>query len=122
MRLILILLLVLMGCIETGPYTPDKVLSVTQATYLDVRTVVTDPEVLPMFSPAEIKALEDLETRYLAAADRLKNFPGEADAIEQVANLATDLLTIINNVDFLPKVRPYVSAIRISIQLLRNRL
>jgi hypothetical protein len=52
----------------------------------------------------------------------MKAFPEDAEAIEQISWIATEILTIIGEVESIEKYRPYVAAIRISIQVLRNHL
>lgn len=111
------------GCAQLGdPVTENKILKTTNSIYLDVRTVVTDPEVIPLFTAEELERLAELEKRYLQVADTLRAFPDDAEAIEQISWIATEILMIINEVEFIEKYRPYVAAIRISIQVLRNHL
>jgi predicted RNA-binding protein with EMAP domain len=111
------------GCAQSeGPVTENKVLETTQAIYLDVRTVVTDPEVMPLFTDKELERLAELEKRYLQVADTLRAFPDDAEAIEQISWIANEILTIIGEVESIEKYQPYVAAIRISIQVLRNHL
>ncbi len=105
-----------------GPVTDSRALKTAQAIYLDVRTVVTDPEVVPMFAPAELKRLGQLEQTYLAAADTLRRYPDDQAAIAQLSFVATEILGIIDEVTFVGKVRPYVAAIRISVKILQNHL
>ena len=111
-----------MGCVQSsGPVTDNKVLKTANAIYLDVRTVITDPEVMPMFTPGELERLSDLERKYLEVADTLRAFPDDSEAIEQLSWIATEILYTINSVQ-VEKYRPYVAAIRISIKLLRNHI
>lgn len=111
-----------MGCVQpSGPVTDNKVLKTANAIYLDIRTVVTDPEVMPMFTPGEIERLADLERKYLEVADTLRAFPDDSEAIEQLSWIAAEILYVINSVQ-VEKYRPYVAAIRISIKLLRNHI
>lgn len=111
------------GCVQSeGPITENKILKTTNSIYLDVRTVVTDSEVIPLFTEKELERLADLEKKYLQVADTLRAFPNDAEAIEQISWIATEILMIINEVEFIEKYRPYVAAIRISIQILRNHL
>lgn len=115
----------LAGCATSGTPDPidiDRVLQVTQTIYLDVRTVVTDPEVLPLFTDEELERLADLERRYLEVAERMKAFPEDAEVIEQVSFIAGEILEILDEITFVEKARPYVAAIRISIGILRNHL
>ena len=116
-------LLALVGCnYQAGPVKADRLLKTTHAIYLDVRTVVTDPAVMPMFMPAELRQLSELERQYLEAVRILEGRPDDAAAIEQISYLATEILMVLEQVVFVEKVRPYVAAIRISIKLLRNHL
>jgi hypothetical protein len=113
------------GCIGTqsgDPVTENKVLKTADAIYRDIRIVVTDPEIKPMFSPKELEQLAELEDRYLAVVDVLKQYPDDAEAIQKISYLATEVLGIFEQVTFVDKARPYVAAIRISIQILRNHL
>jgi hypothetical protein len=119
-----ILAIVGIGCVQesSGPVTENKVLKTTNAIYLDIRTVVTDPEIRPMFSPKELEKMAELEDRYLDVVDVLKQYPDDAEAIQKISYLATEVLGIFEQVTYVEKVRPYVAAIRISIQILRNHL
>jgi hypothetical protein len=111
------------GCVQSGgPVNENKILKTTNSIYLDVRTVVTDPEVMPLFTAEELERLAELEKRYLQVADTLRAFPDDAEAIEQISWIATEILTIIGDVESIEKYQPYVAAIRISIQVLRNHL
>ena len=117
-----ILTIVGFGCVQSsGPVSENKVLKTANAIYLDVRTVITDPEVMPMLAPAELDRLADLERKYLEVADTLRAFPDDSEAIEQLSWIATEILYVINDV-YVEKYRPYVAAIRISIKLLRNHI
>lgn len=114
-----------MGCLgekTTGPpVTENKVLKTANAIYLDIRTIVTDPEVKPMFTDKELDRMAELEQEYLEAAKILRAFPDDAGAIDQLSWVATEILYTINAVK-VEKYRPYVAAIRISIKLLRNHI
>jgi predicted RNA-binding protein with EMAP domain len=111
------------GCVQSGgPVNENKILKTTNSIYLDVRTVVTDPEVITLFTAEELERLAELEKRYLQVADTLRAFPDDAEAIEQISWIATEILTIIGEVESIEKYQPYVAAIRISIQVLRNHL
>lgn len=119
----LVLVMVGLGCTQSsGPVTENKVLKTADAIYRDIRIVVTDPEIKPMFSPKELEQLAELEDRYLAVVDVLKQYPDDAEAIQKISFLATEVLGIFEQVTFVDKARPYVAAIRISIQILRNHL
>jgi predicted RNA-binding protein with EMAP domain len=127
MKKLLLLLAIIcflgIGCaLSEGPVTENKILKTTQAIYMDVRTVVTDPEVITLFTAEELERMVELEKRYLQVADTLRAFPDDAEAIEQISWIATEILTIIGDVESIEKYRPYVAAIRISIQVLRNHL
>jgi hypothetical protein len=118
-----IVVIIGIGCVQSnGPVDTSRVLKTTHAIYLDVRTVVTDPAVMPMFAPAELQRLAELERQYLEVAERMEAYPNDAEAIEKVSYLAGEILGIINEVAFVGKARPYIAAIRISIQILRNHL
>jgi hypothetical protein len=120
-----VMVLVFAGCIGTqsgDPVTENKVLKTADAIYRDIRIVVTDPEIQPMFSPKELEQLASLEDRYLDGVDVLKQYPDDAEAIQKISYLATEVLDIFEQVTFVDKARPYVAAIRISIQILRNHL
>jgi predicted RNA-binding protein with EMAP domain len=111
------------GCAQSeGPVTENKILKTINSIYLDVRTVVTDPEVITLFTAEELERLAELEKRYLQVADTLRAFPDDAEAIEQISWIANEILTIIGDVESIEKYQPYVAAIRISIQVLRNHL
>lgn len=113
-----------LGCVEesSGPITESKILKTTDAIYRDIRIVVTDPEVRPMFSQNELDKLAELEKQYLEVVEILVEYPSDEDAIQRISWLATEVLGIFEQVTFVDKARPYIAAIRISIQILKNHL
>lgn len=113
-----------LGCVEesSGPITESKILKTTDAIYRDIRIVVTDPEVRPMFSQNELDKLAELEEQYLEVVEILVEYPSDEDAIQRISWLATEVLGIFEQVTFVDKARPYIAAIRISIQILKNHL
>lgn len=113
------------GCVGvqgTGPVDADNILKTTDAIYRDIRIVVTDPEVKPMFSPEELEKMAKLEAQYLDVVETLQMYPNDADAIQQISWLATEVLGVFEQVAYVEKTRPYIAAIRISIQILKNHL
>jgi len=120
------------GCGGPQPKGPDsveveltkteKLLATTDRIYRNIRIVITDPEVQTLFSEKTLGKLAKLEDDYLATTKILKAFPEDAETIEKISVLATEVVVILNDVEFMEKYRPYVSAIRISINLLRANL
>lgn len=110
------------GLQSVDPVNTNRLLKTTHSVYMDIRTVVTDPEVRPMFSPAELEKLAELERQYLAVTEILKKHPNNEEAVQQVSQLATEILGILGEVEFVDGAKPYIAAIRISTQLLKNHL
>lgn len=120
----LFLMALALGCVPKSgdPVTESRVLKTANAIYLDVRTVVTDPEVKPLFFPRDLEKLADLEQQYLEAAAVLELYPSDAGAIAKVSYLGGELLGLLDEVVVVEKYRSYLAAIRISIKLLRNHI
>jgi hypothetical protein len=104
------------------PVGASSILSTTDRLYTSIKIVVTDPEVRLLFSNKDMETLAQLEKQYLAATDTLRKNPDDAETIEVIVGVATDLLAVINGVAYTEKYRPAVTAIRISLNLLRSRL
>jgi hypothetical protein len=118
-------LFLMTGCVYTeGPQQADidRILKTTNAIYMDIRLVVTDPEIMPMFTESELETLAELEQKYLDIVEILKQYPNDPTALERISWVAADILDVLEVVDFVPAARPYVAAIRISIKILRNHL
>jgi hypothetical protein len=113
------------GCVGVqgnGPVDGNNILKTTDAIYRDIRIVVTDPEVKPMFSQKELEKMAKLEAQYLDVVETLQMYPNDSAAIQQISWLATEVLGIFEQVAYVEKTRPYIAAIRISIQILKNHL
>lgn len=118
----ILLILVLPSCVMTGTGSKDtSLLDVTDDLYEDIKIVVTDPAVQPMFSPATMKRLKSLEEDYLIAKLILKDYPEDAEALQKLTYVSTEILGIIGGIQ-VERVQPYIAAIRISIQILQRRL
>ena len=118
-------LFALSACVKesSGPVDgKNSIIGTTDKLYVDIKTVVTDPEVRPLFSDEDMEYMAELERTYLDATATLRARPDDAEAIQVIAGVATDILMVIKGVEFTEKYRPYVSAIRISIKILRNHI
>ena len=121
---VIVLMGISTGCTgkqSAGPVDGSRTLKTANAIYLDIRTVITDPEVMTLFAPKELERLAELERQYLEVADTLRAFPDDAQAIEKLSWIATEILVTLNQIQA-EKYRPYIAAIRISISLLKNHL
>ena len=122
--LIAIVCSLMFSCVPkpVNPAAESRVLKTANAIYLDVRTVVTDPEVKSLFAPGDLKRLSDLERQYLEVADTLKQYPNDAEAVTKISYLASEILDLLDEVAVIEKYRSYLAAIRISIKILRNHI
>ena len=108
------------GCKEDT----KKIVAVTNALYLDIKSIVTDPDIKPMIQPGVIERLEELEHIYLSAANSLKEAgPGDTKpATKILIACADEVLSIICNMAFDGAYDKQIAAIRLSIKILQNHL
>lgn len=114
--------LVTMAWITTGCRDTEKIIKTSNALYLDIKTIVTDPEVAAGIPPATMERLADLERTYLEAVQVLRDRPDSAEPLDMLVFCADEILTIINGTPMTGKYQSAVAAIRISIGILRNHL
>lgn len=109
---------------------PEDLVKRTNAIYLDIKTVVTDPEVQPLLSSDTMMMLKDLEQKYLFAANALKGLEfSETDPTVTIVNCTDTILNIIDyvvlqqtNTEKINKYAKHIAAVRISLKVLRNHI
>jgi bifunctional N-acetylglucosamine-1-phosphate-uridyltransferase/glucosamine-1-phosphate-acetyltransferase GlmU-like protein len=113
--------MVLQSCAGVQTQGPASVLDVTDDLYEDIKIIVTDPDIKPLFSQATLERLQGLEEDYLEAKEVLKGYPEDAEALERLMYISEEILAIIGD-NKAEKLRPYIAGIRVSIQILRRHL
>ena len=116
-------LIMLSGCEQSK----EKLLAEMNTIYLDVRTVITDPLVLPLIPEDKLSILQEAEKKYLDAVAILKTIDSE-DTTDKKAKLRTIIEcadTILSVLDSLPISSSHkleLAAARVSINILKNHL
>jgi len=121
--LMIIMSLIFYSCLEDR----ERVVKTTNAVYLDIKTVVTDPEIKPMIPEKTLDRLAVVEQVYLKAANALQ-FP-EADntkpntkPLGAIVYCADEILGIIDSLVLDGRYERQIAAIRLSIKILKNHL
>jgi len=110
---------VFFGCTED----PDKMLKITNALYLDIKTVVTDPEIKPMIPDKTVERLVVVEQVYLKAASALKSNKSDAQRpLATIVGCADEILDIIGTLVLDGSYDRQLAAIRLSVKILKNHL
>jgi len=110
---------VFFGCTED----PDKMLKTTNALYLDIKTVVTDPEIKPMIPDKTIERLAVVEQVYLKAANTLSLNGSETQKpLTTIVGCADEILDIIGTLVLDGRYDRQLAAIRFSVKILKNHL
>lgn len=118
----ILLILVLPSCVMTGTGSKDtSLLDVTDTLYEDIKIVVTDPDLRPLFSQETLERLQGLEEDYLEAKVVLEGYPEDAEALQKLMYISEEILAIIGD-NKAEKLRPYIAGIRVSIQILQRHL
>ncbi len=109
---------IFMGCTDS-----KEVLKTTNALYLGIKTVVTDPAIQPDISTETLGRLGEIEQRYLMAASKLQA-AGEEDvsSLSIIIGCGDEILGIIDTWVLDGKYERQISAIRLSIKILKNHL
>jgi hypothetical protein len=115
-------LLLAMAWTSTGCTDTDKIIKTSNALYLDIKTIVTDPEVAAGIPPSTMARLADLERNYLEAVQVLRDRPESTEPLDVLVYCADEILIIINGAPLPAGYQSAVAAIRISIGILRNHL
>jgi hypothetical protein len=117
--LVIIISGIFYGCTEDR----EKMVRTTNAIYLDIKTVVTDPTVKPMIPEKTLGRLVVVEQVYLNAAKTLKE-PGidSAEPLTIIINCADEILDTINILVLDEKYEKQLAVIRFSIKILKNHL
>lgn len=100
----------------------EKILNTTDKIYMDIRLVITSPEVLPMFTDEELKTLVELEKRYLEVVSILREYPDDSSALKRISVIAEEILNVLELVSFVPAASPYVTAAKVSLRILQNHI
>lgn len=109
---------IFLGCTDS-----KEILKTTNALYLDIKTVVTDPAIQPGISTEALDKLVVIEMNYLMAASKLKEV-GAADMkpLSVIISCADEILGILDALVLDGKYERQISAIRLSIKILKNHL
>ena len=111
------------GCLENK----EKVLSRINLVYLDINTVLSDPEVSTHISAATREKLLTAEKVYLAAIEALEKKDSLSDedskaTIQTIVSCAGVILDALDDIGILEKHQDKISFIRLSIKVLENHL
>jgi len=117
LAVILMAMTVSPGCTET-----KDLVKTSNALYLDIKTIVTDPEVAAGIPPETMARLASLERTYLEAANVLRDRPESTEPMEVLAYCADEILTLLTGMTVTGKYQSAISAVRISVKLLRNHV
>jgi len=121
-NLVLLALIVLSAFVLFSCNSEERLIRVSNAIYLDVKTVVTDPAIMEDISPERLEKLAELERTYLETVSILKRMPKDEGALEMLVFCADELLIIVDDLDKYGKYRDVVTTIRISTKLLKNHM
>jgi hypothetical protein len=121
-NLVLLALIVLSAFALFSCNSDERLIRVSNAIYLDVKTVVTDPAIMEDISPEKLEKLAELERTYLEAVSILKRMPKDEGALTMLVFCADELLIIVDDLDKYGKYRDVVTTIRISTKLLKNHM
>jgi hypothetical protein len=121
-NLVLLALIVLSAFALFSCNSEERLIRVSNAIYLDVKTVVTDPAIMEDISPEKLEKLAELERTYLEAVSILKRMPKDEGALTMLVFCADELLIIVDDLDKYGKYKDVVTTIRISTKLLKNHM
>lgn len=123
MLLAVFFVIALSGC----KTSKDALLVEMDAIYLDIKTVVTDPDVEPLISVDKMERLKKAEQLYLKAVrvlkslDNFENTDGQL-SLEDISSCADTILSIIDSLDVYGRYGPEIAAARISLKVLKNHI
>lgn len=115
--LMIIFSLVFVGCEKSK----EEILQTTNTVYLDIKTVVTDPSVRPMFSEEELTELRQLERTYLTAVD-VYDKSEDQDSLKVISDCASEILVLLTKNVVDDRYKAEITAVRLSIKILRNHI
>lgn len=121
-NLVLLALIVLSAFALFSCNSEERLIRVSNAIYLDVKTVVTDPAIMEDISPERLEKLAELERTYLEAVSILKRMPKDEGALTMLVFCADELLILVDDLDKYGKYKDVVTTIRISTKLLKNHM
>jgi hypothetical protein len=109
---------IFLGCTDS-----KEILKTTNALYLDIKTVVTDPAIQPGISTETLDKLVVIEQNYLMAALKLQEMgDGNKEPLSIIIGCGDEILGIIDTLVLDGKYERQISAIRLSIKILKNHL
>ncbi len=108
------------GCKMDRP----KRLETINALYLDIKTIVTDPNVRPLIPDDKIADLAALERIYLEAVMRLEESKDPEDKVDLtvIVDCGSALLGIIDELVLDGKYNKQMQAIQLGIKVLSNHI
>ena len=119
MGIVFILLFSTISCNTTDT---REVLKQADTLYLVVKTIVTDPAVLPILSRDTLEKLILLETRYLQAKKLYLSGVAEGDTKSKIFGFAGTLISIFEELPHLDKYKDQITTARVAIKILRIQL
>ncbi len=101
-----------------------KRLETINALYLDIKTIVTDPNVRPLIPPDKMADLAALERIYLEAVMNLEASKAPDDKIDltTIVDCGSALLGIIDEIALDGKYARQLEAVQLGIKVLKNHL
>ena len=110
----------LVGC-NMGTDTRE-VLKQADTLYLVVKTIVTDPGVMPLLSRDTLEKLIILEVRYLEAKEIYLSGAAEGGTKAKIFAMAGKLVDIFEDLPYLEKYKDKISAARVAVKIIRIQL
>ena len=101
--------------------TPEKAAKTINAIYLDIKTIVTDPEVRAPISDEDMFNLQSAERKYLIAAEKYKLYGG-AEHIDTIMLCADTFLSVFVEDKLDERQQQRLAAVRVAIKVLKNHL
>lgn len=125
----LLLVLVVMAIAFSGifigcdPPDQEKIFKAADRLYLDIKILVTDPEIRDMIPEKTMVRLGKAEKIYLGAKVVYeKSGQGTVEPIELLANSADEIIGILEELVLHGKYEREIAAVRIAVKLLRNHI
>lgn len=104
-----------MGCNQDVFQTADTL-------YLDIKTIVTDEEVMPLIPDKTMEHLAVVEKVYLSATKLKDVDPNDIKPFELLIACADEILSLMDDLQLGEKYDKPLAAIRISVKMLRNHI
>jgi hypothetical protein len=121
-KILAILMMAIMTTFTMACNNTDQILKTANVIYLDIKTIVTDPEVKPVISKSDWEKLAGLERTYLEATLVLKETPSDEGALGLLVYCTDEILTMIDSIENTEKYVQAIAAIRFSVKILKNHM